>query len=239
MGRLDVAIAPRGPSKSRARPKSLSCGAWGVADESGRLLISQDADRVTQIASIAKLVTAIVTVRAAASRSNGLADRVTVSRHAARIKIIGTHAGLEEGDVLSVHDLLYALLLPSGGDAAVALAEYVISVGDGGTNNDDESVMALFESAMAAFVATMNDVAAEIGCVATRFTNPHGIGGCASCVRDVAQIAVAALRHSVIAEACASPSYSARYVHRSPRDARVDVGVCFLLLRRPPRSTRA
>jgi len=100
-------------------------------------------------ASTVKVMTALLTLQ----RGN-LADSVTVSATAANAP--GSRMGLATGEVLTVEELLYGLLLPSGNDAAVALAEYV-----GGSETG--------------FVALMNEAAAALGLADTHFTNAHGL----------------------------------------------------------------
>ncbi len=99
-------------------------------------------------ASTAKLMTALLVLNRLP-----LTDTVQVSALAAATG--GSTMGLQAGEKLSVHDLLYGLLLPSGNDAAVALAERV-----GGSQ--------------AAFVALMNEQAAQMGLAESHFANPDG-----------------------------------------------------------------
>ena len=89
---------------------------------SGRVLAERKAREPRSVASLTKVVTALVTLRLC--RQNGLDLSTTylpVSKRAS--SICGTSACLQEGDVLTVRDLLHALLLPSGNDAATTLAE--------------------------------------------------------------------------------------------------------------------
>ena len=101
--------------------------------------------------SIAKVMTALVVLRA-----GGLDDRIEVTRAAIRYvrKDGASSAGLIAGDILTVRQLLEALLLPSGCDAAYLLAS---AYGPG----------------RAAFIAEMNATAAAIGMTATYFTSWH------------------------------------------------------------------
>ncbi len=100
-------------------------------------------------ASTVKLMTALV-VRQRAD----LAAPVTVSAYAASFP--PSRMGLVAGETLTVRDLLYGLLIPSGNDAAVALAEHV-----GGSEGG--------------FVELMNQAAAELRLAGTHFANPHGL----------------------------------------------------------------
>ncbi len=131
-------------------------------------------------ASTVKLMTALVVLQRAK-----LTDRTTVSAEAAGTP--GSRMELAPGETLTVHDLLYGLLLPSGNDAAVALAEHVAG---------DE----------AAFVALMNETAATLGLKETHFTNPHGLDDAEqrTSAADLAQIAQAGLAYPALAEIVAT-----------------------------------
>jgi D-alanyl-D-alanine carboxypeptidase (penicillin-binding protein 5/6) len=133
-------------------------------------------------ASTAKLMTALLTLR-----HGDLAGKVTVSQKAATTG--GSTMSLQAGETLTVEDLLYGLLLPSGNDAAVALAEHV-----GG----DE----------AAFVAQMNQTAAQMGLRDTHFINPDGLDEPqqVSSASDLLALARADLAYPIFARIVATPS---------------------------------
>lgn len=84
-----------------------------------------------------------------------LTDKITVSKNAASVPSDSSVAGLREGDVLTLEDLLYGLMLPSGNDSAVAIAEYI-----SGTESE--------------FVQLMNEEANALGASNSHFVNPHG-----------------------------------------------------------------
>ena len=88
-----------------------------------------------------------------------------------------TVMGLVPGERLSLEDLLYGLLLPSGNDAALAIAEHV-------------------SGSLDAFVALMNERAAELGLADTHFVNPHGLDGAGhySSAYDLALLTRAAMQ---------------------------------------------
>ncbi len=116
--------------------------------DTNQVLATLDANQPRAMASTTKIMTALL----ALERAN-LADQVVVSLTAL---VGGSTMGLSAGEVLSVEDLLWGLLLNSGNDAAVALAEHVAG-------------------SEAAFVQLMNQRAAELGMRNTRFANPHGL----------------------------------------------------------------
>ena len=127
----------------------LSAPAALVADSAtGRVLGSVNATQPRAMASTTKLMTALLVLENA-----DLNDLVTVSPTAL---VGGASMGLVAGETLTVEDLLWGLLLNSGNDAAMALAEHV-----GGSEQ--------------AFVELMNQRAAELGLTSTHFANPHGL----------------------------------------------------------------
>jgi D-alanyl-D-alanine carboxypeptidase len=103
------------------------------------------------IASTTKLMTALLVLE-----RGHLSDTTIVSYTAATIGQSSMY--LNAGEVVTLRDLLYGLLLPSGNDAAIALAEAV-------------------SGSEAAFVAAMNARCRQLGCTNTHFTNPHGLDG--------------------------------------------------------------
>ena len=117
--------------------------------ETGRVLYEKDADSRSLIASCTKIMTALVVCQ----QCNVL-DRVQIPKEAVGIE--GSSMYLQEGEVLTVQELLYGLMLRSGNDAAVALAIYC-----GGT--------------VEGFVQLMNDKAHRLGLSGTHFENPHGL----------------------------------------------------------------
>lgn len=142
-------------SKSRAGAVSV---AWPDVDAgglmvmevgSGRPVYSKEPDRRLKPASTTKIMTAILAIE-----SGRLDDVVTVSRNASRIE--GSRIFLEEGEKQTLRDLVYALMLVSANDAAVAIAEHLAG-------------------SVQAFAELMNRKAREIGCTGTHFVNPHGL----------------------------------------------------------------
>lgn len=152
---------------------------------SGRVLCAQDASTPRSIASITKLMTALVCVETFAD----LDAEVLIPPEAAGVE--GSSMYLKPMEKYTVRQLLYGLLLRSGNDAAVALA--IVCSGDVET-----------------FVAAMNDRAQALGMTATHFANPHGLDDPAhySTALDMARLAREVLRHPALAEICSSRSYT-------------------------------
>ena len=113
------------------------------------MIIGKNEDVKSAMASTTKIMTTIVILEKA-----DLNETVTVSVKAGGTG--GSRLGLKRGDKTSVKDLLYGLMLRSGNDAAVALAEHV-----GGSVKE--------------FAELMNEKAAELGLTNTHFVTPHGL----------------------------------------------------------------
>lgn len=147
-----------------------------VMGKDGTVYYERDADAEVKIASVTKVMTAIVALENA-----DLEDTITVDNAAATVG--ESSAGLQEGDTMTLECALRALLMPSGNDAAMAIADTL-----GADMSTDGS------SAFDAFVAAMNEKAEEIGMENTLFTNPHGLdfngweGDLHSTARDVAKM---------------------------------------------------
>ena len=115
----------------------------------GRILYEKNIDQKSLIASTTKIMTALLVCE----RSNVL-DRMRIPKEAVGIE--GSSLYLREGEILTIQDLLYGMMLHSGNDAAVALAIYC-----GGT--------------VEGFAQMMNDKARILGMSSTHFENPHGL----------------------------------------------------------------
>ena len=118
----------------------------------GKILYSKDAFSKMYPASTTKLMTAILTLE-----NCDLNEIVTVSHNAVYSIPVGySHANLQEGEQLTIEQLLNVLLIPSANDAAVALAEHI-------------------SGSVEEFANLMNNKAKEIGCLNTHFVNPNGV----------------------------------------------------------------
>jgi D-alanyl-D-alanine carboxypeptidase (penicillin-binding protein 5/6) len=171
--------------QSAGRIPALSAAAAVLADsDTGQPLLVLNPDQPRAMASTTKIMTALL----ALERSN-LTDQVVVSPTA----LVGEASmGLQVGEMLTVEDLLWGLLLNSGNDAAVALAEHIAG-------------------SEAAFVALMNQRAAELGLRNTHFANPHGLDAPAhySSARDLWRLAEAAMAYPKFREIVAAQAHTA------------------------------
>lgn len=157
--------------------------------EDGEVLFERDADVQVHIASVTKVMTALVALDSAP-----LDTPVTVSRYAASVG--ESTAGLQAGDTMTLEQALSALLVPSGNDAAVAIAESL-----GPTIVASQGLESGEQDAEAVFVAAMNAKAQELGMTDSLFANPHGLDNgdhaadmhCSA--RDVAKLCQAAMKN--------------------------------------------
>jgi serine-type D-Ala-D-Ala carboxypeptidase (penicillin-binding protein 5/6) len=137
--------------------------AFAIDAGSGAALIALNADERRPMASLTKLVSALVVARAIHDGLISLADSVEIEESDLVDETVYSHMGLVAGDTLTVEQLLQGMLIPSGNDAAKALARYV------GTLLPDGE-----EDPTVSFVAAMNDVVAELGLNNTHFEAPDG-----------------------------------------------------------------
>jgi len=181
--------APASPSRPAARPAIEVTGAPGgvkakgavLADAAtGQVLWGRDTDTQRPMASVTKVMTALLVLE-----SGDLGREIRVPKAAVRYawKYGGETAALRPRDVLTARELLEALLLPSGADAAYTLAN---AYGPG----------------MDAFIARMNATAARMGMRRTHFTSPDGLPyptetSTYSTPSDLLRLGLAAMRYPV------------------------------------------
>lgn len=147
----------------------------------GTVLYSQNAEQALPPASVTKVMTLLLVMEAIDAGTIRVDDTVSVSANAASMG--GSQVFLEEGEQMTVEDLLKSVVIASANDAAVALAEYVSGSVD-------------------AFVAKMNAKAAELGMTATKFENVTGLDDTAekhlTSAKDIALMSCALVKHPLI-----------------------------------------
>jgi len=156
--------APPGLSQIRAfddlpAPFSLEAKSALMIDErTGTELYAFNEHEKMQPASLAKIMTFYLTLEALHQNRVSLDTQVNISEAAWRLSLNDSVSRmfLQVGQKVAIHDLLYGLMVSSGNDAAVALAEYL-----GGSSD--------------AFAQQMNDKAKQLGMTETHFTNPDGL----------------------------------------------------------------
>lgn len=195
-----VLLAAAGGAKAAVEPQTsevTAAAAFLIDVTTGKTLYDKNADEPLPPASTTKILTALLLLELAE-----LSDVVLVGTE---IKLVGpgsSIAGLKEGDRLTVAELIYALLLPSGNDAA-----YTAAVFGGRRLSGFEQMEA--EAAVAVFVGQMNRRATELGAVNSYFVVPDGYDtpGHVSTARDLATIALAACQQPFICQVAATPIY--------------------------------
>ena len=152
-----------------------------MEQSSGKVLFEYNADEALPPASVTKVMTILLVLEAIDEGKITIDDPVTVSAYATSMG--GSQIYLKENEVMSVSDLLKAVVVASANDAAVALAEHLY-----GTEE--------------AFVARMNERAAELGMVNTNFCNTNGLDdtdtGHLTSARDIAIMSREVLKHPLI-----------------------------------------
>lgn len=151
--------------------------------DSGTILFEQNADEALPPASVTKVMTLLLVMEAIAQNKLSLTDMVTASAHACSMG--GSQIYLEEGEQMSVEDMLKSVVIASANDAAVALAEHIA-----GTEE--------------AFVALMNKRAEELGMKNTHFENTNGLDDSVenhvTSARDIAIMSAELISHKKILE---------------------------------------
>lgn len=171
---------------------SIDASHAALMDEEGTLWYGRAAGERAQIASLTKIMTAIV-----AAEHLDAGDRIVVTPEAAAVG--ESSAGLASGDEMSFGDALKAVLTASGNDAASAVAQAAGAVILGGRGQDGGAAVC-----EAAFVEAMNAKAADLGMDGTCFANPHGLDfdayaqGQYSCARDVAVMLRCAMGNDLV-----------------------------------------
>lgn len=185
-----------------------------VIDSDGKVYFERQATSETKIASITKIMTAVVAMEHA-----DMNKTIEVSSDAASVG--ESSADLRAGDTLSLEDAIKGLMIPSGNDAAIAISETIgkdilsdaVSASQTLTRADGSSISAADQgAAQDAFVAKMNEKAKELGCENTLFTNAHGLDSGVfasdshSSAKDVATISAYAMKNDTFAEIVSSKS---------------------------------
>ncbi len=156
----------------------IAAKSWLLLDAtSGQVIAAQDPNARIEPASLTKIMTAYVTFQAIRDKKLALNTMVNVSPRAWKVDSSSSKMFIDPATPVSVDDLLHGLMVQSGNDAAVALAEAV--AGDEGT-----------------FVVLMNREAQRMGLKNTKFVNPHGLPSPDnfSTTQDLAQLATNVIR---------------------------------------------
>ena len=149
----------------RYKTGGVTAVAYAAMDrDTGELLVAQNITELRPIASVTKTMTAIVANEAAKRDSRFIVSQSAVDKGEATM-------GLTVGESVSIEELLYGMMLPSGNDAAETLAEGVFYTESLLPFSDDVARM----KSRATFISRMNQKASDIGMSDTFFANPTGL----------------------------------------------------------------
>lgn len=165
--------------------------------DTGMILYAKDTQAKNYPASITKIMTALVTLERCE-----LNEEVTYSYHATHsIEFGSSSIARTEGEILTVEESLYALMLSSANECANALAEHIA-----GSNEE--------------FAVLMNEKAKELGCVNTNFSNPSGLHdeNHYTCAYDMALITKAALQNEDFRRIAGTDYYTLRATNKNDEE---------------------
>lgn len=184
-------FVPHAQAEEGERVESSARAAILIERNTGTVLLQHNAQEALPMASTTKVMTALM-----ALEYGKLDEVVTVGRNAYGVP--GTSIYLSLGEQITLRDLLYGLMLSSGNDAAVAIAEHI----GGNTEN---------------FCRMMTQRAAELGCMNTVFVNPHGlpVHGHHTTAYDLALIAREAMKHNLFRQIVSTQRASIPWEGRS------------------------
>ncbi|MHB1630509.1 MAG: D-alanyl-D-alanine carboxypeptidase family protein [Bacilli bacterium] len=184
-GRTKSRVQPISVPQILTREPDVSAEAACLIDvATGRILYAKRADKRMRIASLTKIITAWIAVR-----SGKLDKVVTVTGHAVRQE--GSSVYLGAGEQQTLRNLVYAMMLRSGNDAAMAIAEFL-----GGNEQR--------------FAAVMNEEVHKLGLTHSHFVNPHGLDHPEhySTAHDMAVITAAALHNPLFRQIVSSKFFA-------------------------------
>lgn len=207
--RPGAALPELKPRDSLSGPPFVACRNWVIADaQTGKVLWESDGSEVVDTASTTKIMTAYVILKLAEKERNVLDEPVVFSDRAA--KTAGSSCKVRAGEKLPVRELLYGLLLPSGNDAAIALAEHFGARFEPPPRRKGET------DPVARFVAEMNRAAASLKLNESRYANPNGLPekGHMSSARDLARLTAAAGRLPLFKEYVSCRQHEAQAIGR-------------------------
>jgi D-alanyl-D-alanine carboxypeptidase (penicillin-binding protein 5/6) len=188
-------ILPQDPPDALSGPPFVTCRSWAILDgTTGEVLWQNRGTEAFDMASTTKIMTAWIVCKYAQDHPEVLDEKLVFSERADQTP--GSTAGLKKGEALKVRNALYGLLLPSGNDMAVALAEHLgqrLAQAKETPGQDMEDPLELF-------VAAMNAEAKRLELQSTFFKNPHGLTekGHVSSAADLARLSWVSLQNPLV-----------------------------------------
>ncbi len=190
-------IFPKIPRPALSAPPVVTCKAWVIGDREGNLLWDQQGSQKLEAASTTKIMTAHIVLNMAQKDPDVLNELITFSRRAD--ETVGSTSGIREGESIEAGLLLYGLLLPSGNDAATALAEHF-----------GKSFVEISEQdPIDGFVLEMNREAKRLGLQSTHYTNPHGLSNPEHLISaaDLLRLSAVAMKHPLFRKIVATRQF--------------------------------
>jgi serine-type D-Ala-D-Ala carboxypeptidase (penicillin-binding protein 5/6) len=182
---------PKADAPAVAPPEGIAAKGWAIVDgKTGKLLWGFHEAEARPIASTTKIMTAWIILQRADKDTKWLDEEIRFSERAAATR--GSSCRLKLGERLPVRELFYGLLLPSGNDAAVALAEHFgPRLQEGGPAKEDGVKL---------FVAEMNRQAKDLKLAETKFLDPNGLSRNEASPRDLAALTWHAMQNKQFRE---------------------------------------
>ena len=210
----------------------LSSECWSIhSGETGDLIYGKNEHVKTEIASLTKTMTAYLSILISRKLKIDIkATFIKISKRSAHT--YGTSAFLQENLELSILDLLHGLLLPSGNDAAVALAEFfckasIIYIQKKGHSLKRDNIFRISLSNqdnlydyVSIFIKQMNKLAQLLNMSNTKFSNPHGLPDKAnkSTCSDLGKLVAAAKKELVLSQIVAKKEYSCKGFYQNKQE---------------------
>ncbi len=197
-GEVNSQQLPTAPADDLHGVPFVTCQAWAIGDaETGEVLWDFNGDGLRDPASTTKIMTGYLVTTLAAREPQILEEIITFSRRADRTT--GSTSGVKAGEEISVGELLYGLLLPSGNDASVAFAEHF---GDRLAGVESTELTSNNSRSYDNFIEAMNRTARELNMSNTSFTNTHGLtdDGHKTTAKDLFRLAFQAMQQPLFAK---------------------------------------
>lgn len=195
--RYDMEIQSNSWDNWPAGPQVYAESAIVMEASTGTVLYAKNIDQQMQPASITKIMTVLL-----ALEHLDLDEEVTFSHNAVySIEYDSSHIARDEGEILTVEECLYAIMLESANECSNAIAEHV-------------------SGSVEAFAELMNQRAAELGCTGTHFTNPHGLPNEEhyTTAHDMALITQEAIKYEKFRQIAGTPRYTLRATNKKDQE---------------------
>ena len=186
-----LALSLSVPAMALDDPQPNCSAAILVDGDHGEVLYEKNGYERIYPASITKIMTSLVVLEAIEAGELSLDDQITASQQAVTLPEGSSTAGIVEGEVLTIEQLLYCDLVPSGNEACNILAEALCGSEE-------------------AFVERMNETAEDLGMTGTHFANPHGLHDPDhyTTAYDIYLMASAAMEYEIFREIVSTPTYT-------------------------------